>query len=180
MTSIPASYAMTQPEFAGGPEAPPVVTFAAGDTLYALPVERVQEILDLRPIAPLPNAPTHLLGLCEVRGAGVPVVDLRSLLGLGSAADTAQSRILVTWVQNGDMRLVIGIKTERVIEVTSLDEGRMQQMSGSDMLNWTDTAVLGIGKRNGAFVTLLDIDRLMDPARLASIAPSEARQGVLQ
>lgn len=180
MTLMPASSATLQPEFAARGETPPVVTFAAGEALYALPVERVQEILDLRPIAPLPNAPSHLLGLCEVRGAGVPVVDLRSLLALGPAEDTGQTRILVTWVQNGDARIVVGIKTERVIEVTALDEGRMQEMSGADMLNWTDNAVLGIGKRNGAFVTLLDIDRLMDPSRLVPSAWSDIRQGGLQ
>ncbi|AXQ92540.1 chemotaxis protein CheW [Cereibacter azotoformans] len=158
-------------------EAPSVVTFAAGQMLYALPVERVQEILDLRPIAPLPNAPAHLLGLCDVRGAGVPVVDLRSLLGLPPTEDTGHSRILVTWIGGAEERHVVGIKTERVIEVTTLDEGRMQHMSSADMLNWTDTAVLGIGKRNGAFVTLLDIDRLMDPSRLTVFA--EARQGLV-
>lgn len=180
MTSMPASIAMTQPDRSGRSEAPPVVTFAAGEMLYALPVERVQEILDLRSIAPLPNAPPHLLGLCEVRGAGVPVVDLRSLLGLAAAEDTTQSRILVTSVQNGDMRLVVGIKIERVIEVTALDEGCMQRMSGSDMLNWTDTAVLGIGKRNGVFVTLLDIDRLMDPNRVISVGQAGPGQAVPQ
>lgn len=180
MTLMSASVATTQPEFVGRAEAPPVVTFAAGETLYALPVERVQEILDMRPVAPLPNSPVHLLGLCEVRGAGVPVVDLRSLLGLGPVEDTGHTRILVTWVHNGDVRLMIGIKTERVIEVTALDEGRMQEMTGTEALNWTDTAVLGIGKRNGSFVTLLDIDRLMDPSRLAPAALGGARQGILQ
>ncbi|MGP3699293.1 chemotaxis protein CheW [Rhodobacter sp. NSM] len=177
MISMTASSAMTQPEEARPAEAPPVVTFAAGEMLYALPVERVQEILDLRPIAPLPNAPAHLLGLCDVRGTGVPVVDLRSLLGLPPAEDTGHSRILVTWVESASARHVVGLKTERVIEVTMLDDGRMQHMSSADMLNWTDTAVMGIGKRNGAFVTLLDIDRLMDPSRLGL---ADMRSGVLQ
>ncbi|ACM02844.1 chemotaxis protein CheW [Cereibacter sphaeroides] len=178
MISMTASSSTMQAEPTGPAEAPPVVTFMAGEALYALPVERVQEILDLRPVAPLPNAPAHLLGLCDVRGAGVPVVDLRSLLGLPPTEDTGHSRILVTWVASAGARHVVGLKTERVIEVTALDEGRMQRMSSADMLNWTDTAVMGIGKRNGAFVTLLDIDRLMDPSRLGLLA--DLRQGELQ
>ena len=177
MTMMPATAALTGAEPADRAEAPSVVTFATGESLYALPVDRVHEILDLRPVAPLPNAPAHLLGLCEVRGAGVPVVDLRRLLGLPPIEDNGHSRILVTWVRNGDERLVLGIKTERVIEVTALDEGRMQAMTGAEMLSWNDAAVMGIGKRNGSFITLLDIDRLLDPARLAG---AELRPGEIQ
>lgn len=147
-----------------------VVTFSAGPVLYAVPVDRVQEILDLQPITALPNAPPYLLGLADVRGVGVAVVDLRSLLGLPALQDTPQTRIIVTSVQSGvrpgAARVLIGLKTERVIEVTALDDGKLHPMEGADLLQWTDTAVVGIGRRNGGFVTLLDLDRLFDPARI--------------
>lgn len=150
-----------------------MVTFSAGAVLYAVPVDRVQEILDLQPITPLPNAPAHLLGLTDVRGVGVAVVDLRCLLGMPVQADTGQTRIIVTSVRSGAKRVMIGVKTERVIEVTTLDDGKLTPVEGVDLLQWTDTAVVGIGRRNGSFVTLLDIDRLFDPARIAAslVAP---------
>ena len=67
----------------------------------------------------MPNAPAHLLGIIDLRGANIPVVDLRCLLGRGAAGDTGQTRILVVWVAHGAGRAIIGIKTDRVIEVVS-------------------------------------------------------------
>ncbi|MFN4058775.1 MAG: chemotaxis protein CheW [Roseinatronobacter sp.] len=56
-----------------------IATFNTDGALYAVPVSRVQEILDLRPFAAMPNAPAHLLGIIDLRGANIPVVDLRPL-----------------------------------------------------------------------------------------------------
>lgn len=64
------------------------VTLGVGTDLFAAPVARVQEILDMRPIARLPQAPPHLLGMIDVRGQGVPVLDLRMTLGMPPADDT--------------------------------------------------------------------------------------------
>ena len=101
------------------------------------------------------------------------MVDLRCLLGMPVQADTGQTRIIVTSVRSGPNRVMIGLKTERVIEVTALDDGNLNPVEGAGLLQWTDSAVVGIGRRNGSFVTLLDLDRLFDPARIAAslVAP---------
>ena len=52
------------------------VTLGVAEELFAAPVAKVQEILDMRPIARLPQAPDTLLGMIDVRGQGIPVVDL--------------------------------------------------------------------------------------------------------
>ena len=69
-------------------ERPQYVTLGVAEELFAAPVEKVQEILDMRPIARLPQAPGTLLGMIDVRGQGIPVVDLRLTLGLPPARST--------------------------------------------------------------------------------------------
>lgn len=148
-----------------------VVTFNTDQSLYAVPVARVQEILDLRPVAAMPNAPAHLVGIIDLRGANIPVVDLRCLLGLAKGEDTAQSRILVVWIAHRGGRVVIGIKTDRVIEVTALDEPVLQPLEEVDLLRWSGSAIAGIGRRNGEVVSVLELDRLFDRLELG-VAPA--------
>ena len=54
--------------------------------MFAVPVELVLEILDMRPLFRVPEAPAHLAGLIDVRGQAVPVIDLRLKLGLAAAS----------------------------------------------------------------------------------------------
>src|SRR5690606_30814378 len=131
------------------------VTLGVADELFAAPVEKVQEILDMRPIARLPQAPDNLLGMIDVRGQGVPVLDLRLTLGLPPATDTENTRIIVLTLagQHGALRL--GLRADRVFEVSVLDEAELDPppvVSGT----WSGHCIAGIGRRNGRFVTVLD------------------------
>lgn len=138
-----------------------VLTLACDDELFALPVERVQEILDLRPVTRMPNAPAQLLGMIDVRGRGVAVADLRALLGMAPTADTDTSRIVVLWVQTEGRRTVVAFRADRVIEVTALD-GDIEPLPDAGLFNWRDRMIAGIGRRNGDLVTVLDMDRMFD------------------
>ena len=138
-----------------------VLTFSADGVLYAVPVQRVQEILDLQPVAPMPNSPSFMLGVTDLRGENVPVVDLRRLLGLMDAENTSQTRIVVVWITkpNGG-EFILGIRTDRVIEVTKLDEEELGVIDDGGILGWSGRVVTGIGRRNGEVVSVLDLDRL--------------------
>ncbi len=136
------------------------VTLGVAAELFAAPVEKVQEILDMRPIARLPQAPPNLLGMIDVRGLGIPVIDLRSTLGLPEAADTENTRIIVLALNGRDGELRLGLRADRVFEVTVLDEEQLDPppaVSGA----WSGHCIAGIGRRNGRFVTVLDLERLL-------------------
>lgn len=143
------------------------VTLGVADELFAAPVARVHEILELRPIARLPQAPANLLGLIDVRGAGIPVLDLRTTLGLPAVEDTPATRILVLFIRAAGQELQVGLKADRVFEVTVLDELDLDALPGLGILG-NGHAVAGIGRRNGAFVTVFDIDRLLGSDALLS------------
>ena len=150
---------------------PAVVTFRADAALYAAPVHRVQEILDLRPVAPMPNAPDHLLGIIDLRGTNIPVVDLRKLLGLAACEDTQQSRILVVSVNHRAQAMTIGVKTDRVIEVTLLDEDDLTPLHEADLLRWSGSPIAGIGRCKGDVVSVLDLDRLFARVDAMPVTP---------
>ncbi len=136
------------------------VTLRVAEELYAAPVERVQEILDVCPISRLPRAPAHLLGMIDVRGEGTPVFDLRATLDFPPTEDTVNTRIVVLFVQSGTGETRIGLRADRVIEVTALDADELDpppQIGRSNAAH----AIVGIGRRNGAFVTVLDLDHLL-------------------
>jgi purine-binding chemotaxis protein CheW len=136
------------------------VTLGVADEMFAAPVSKVQEILDMRPIARLPQAPAHMLGMIDVRGQGVPVVDLRLTLGLPPADDSENTRIIVLSLENDAGELRVGLRADRVFEVTVLDEGELDpppKISGAN----TGRCIVGIGRRHGKFVTVLDIERLL-------------------
>lgn len=141
-------------------ENPHYVTLGVAGELFAAPVVKVQEILDMRPIARLPQAPVNLLGMIDVRGQGIPVLDLRLTLALEPATDTENTRIIVLNVLTRGGELTVGLRADRVFEVTVLDSADLDPppaISGA----WTGDCIAGIGRRNGNFVTVLDLDRLL-------------------
>src|SRR6185312_10986776 len=99
------------------------VTLGLDDEVFAVPVELVREILDMRQPFRIPEAPAHLAGLIDVRGQAVPVVDLRLKLGLSPRPPSADTRILVLDVPVEGRDLSLGLIADRVFEVTALDPG---------------------------------------------------------
>src|SRR5690606_33819974 len=87
------------------------------DDPYALPIERVREIVRLRPITPVPRMPEAVLGVISLRGEIVQVLDLRRRLGLPPAeqGSSRQRRRIV--VLNGEDGQLAGLLVDRVSEV---------------------------------------------------------------
>src|SRR5271156_3135074 len=102
------------------------VTLGIDREVFAVPVETVLEILDMRELFRVPDAPAHLAGLIDVRGRGVPVIDLRVKLGLPAVAVTDGTRIMVLEVPVTGRQLVLGLVADRVYEVAPLDDGRLE------------------------------------------------------
>lgn len=136
------------------------VTLGVAEEIFAAPVTKVLEILDMRPVARLPRAPANLLGMIDVRGEGVPVLDLRLTLGMETAPDTENTRIVVLAINGQDGIVTLGLRADRVFEVTVLDHETLDPPPPISA-GWGDQVIEGIGRRNGEFVTVLDLDRLL-------------------
>jgi len=150
------------------------VTLGVAEERFAVPVERVQEILQVQRIARMPNAPPYFLGIIDVRGRSIPVVDLRLKLGLAAGQDTENTRIIVLRIDVEGRDVTIGLKTDRVFEVTLLD-GDLEPPPEIGTL-WRSDCIAGLGRRNGVFVTVLDLNRFFAAAETALVgAVAESR-----
>ena len=136
------------------------VTLGVAEEIFAAPVATVQEILDMLPIARLPRAPENLLGMIDVRDKGVPVLDLRLTLGMAPANDTENTRIVVLTIKGPEGPVTLGLRTDKVFEVTVLDAETLDPAPAISA-GWSGHCIAGIGRRNGKFVTVLDLDGLL-------------------
>jgi purine-binding chemotaxis protein CheW len=135
------------------------VTFSLGEEIFAVPVEVVREILDHEEPFKIPHGPDYLLGLRDVRGQGVPVIDLRLRLGLSRTEKTPHTRILVLDVPVGNKVLVLGLVADRVYEVVPFL--REQIEAAPDIgIRWRSDYISGVVRRNGGFVVIIDLARL--------------------
>jgi purine-binding chemotaxis protein CheW len=147
------------------------VTLGIDREVFAVPVETVLEILDMRTLFRVPEAPPHLAGLIDVRGRGVPVIDLRIKLGLPGLEVTDGTRIMVLEVPVTGRQLVLGLVADRVFEVAPLDDGRIDPPPDIGS-RWNSDYIRGVGRRGDNFVVVFDLARLFsdDAAVLAKSA----------
>ena len=131
-----------------------LLAFEIGGTPYAVPIERVREILRMRPITPIPRAPDVVMGVISIRGEVVEVIDLRRRLGLSASEPERRTRIVV--IHGFDGR-VTGCMVDRVQEVLRVPGDAIRPASEADAAN-----VTGLCKRGDAFVSMLDIDKVLD------------------
>jgi purine-binding chemotaxis protein CheW len=150
------------------------VTLGIGREVFAVPVDAVLEILDMRELFRMPDAPPHLAGLLDVRGRSVPVIDLRVKLGLPSASVTEGTRIMVLEIPIAGRQLVLGLIADRVYEVASLDGGRLEPPPDIGT-KWRSEYISGVGRRGEHFVVVFDLGQLFasdEHAFIGAAAPA--------
>ncbi|MBB5044951.1 chemotaxis protein CheW [Shinella fusca] len=142
------------------------VTFSLDNEVFAVPVSVVREILDHEDAFKIPHGPDYLLGLRDVRGQGVPVIDLRLRLGMSKTEKTPHTRALVLDVPIGEKILTLGLVADRVYEVVPF---RDEEIEGAPDIGvrWPSDYIAGVVRRNGGFVVIVDLARLFSGAEVA-------------
>jgi purine-binding chemotaxis protein CheW len=131
-----------------------LLTFEVDSTPYAVPVERVREIVRIRPITPVPNVPKEVRGVISLRGEIVQVIDLRLRLALPPTDPVRSTRIIVVHTENGK---VAGILVDAVREVSRVSEDSIRPSANSDT-----GSVEALCVRGDEFVSLMDLDQVLE------------------
>jgi purine-binding chemotaxis protein CheW len=142
------------------------VTFSLGEEIFAVPVDVVREILDHEDPFKIPHGPDYLLGLRDVRGQGVPVIDLRLRLGMSRTEKTPHTRILVLDVPVEGRVLALGLVADRVYEVVPFQSGQIEDAPDIG-IRWRSDYIAGVVRRNGGFVVIIDLARLFSDSGAA-------------
>ncbi|MDX2425164.1 MAG: chemotaxis protein CheW [Cycloclasticus sp.] len=141
------------------------LTFVLGDEKYAVKVVQVQEVLRYTSIAPVPGAPQEVLGIINLRGNVVTVVDARKKFGMPSKMVNDSSRIMMMDVQGH----IIGVLVDTVTEVIDLKDNEIE--STPEVSNSASSIfILGIANINDVLHILVSLDKLLNEQDLALLA----------
>jgi purine-binding chemotaxis protein CheW len=137
-----------------------VLTFVLGSQTYGVDILRVQEIRGFSAVTRIPQAPAHVLGVLNLRGSIVPIVDLRMRLSLERAEFTPVTVIIVLSVLAGSNRRDFGVVVDGVSDVVDVNETEMRAAPELGSRGAT-SYIRGLVTLQERMVVLLDIDRLI-------------------
>ncbi len=140
------------------------VTFRLGDETYGINVMMVQEVLRVSEIAPVPGAPDYVIGIINLRGNVVTVVDTRCRFGLPSRETDDLSRIVI--IESNEQ--VIGILVDSVAEVVELsgDDIEMAPNVGNEE---SSRYIQGVTSQNGELLILVDLNKFLSDEEVAEL-----------
>ncbi|NQZ06570.1 MAG: chemotaxis protein CheW [Algicola sp.] len=141
------------------------VTFRLENETYGINVMQVQEVLRYTDIAPVPGAPGYVLGIINLRGNVVTVIDTRSRFGLPFSDATDSTRIVIIEAE----KQVIGILVDSVAEVVYL---RTSEIDNAPNIGTDESAkfIQGVSNRDGQLLILVDLNKLLDEEEWDDIA----------
>ncbi|GAC1032930.1 chemotaxis protein CheW [Pseudomonas sp. No.21] len=154
------------------PDAPQqYLTFTLADEVFAVGTRSVREIIEYGHLTPVPMMPSCVLGVINLRGGVVPIMDLRQRLGAGHTAISRRSCIVILEVERDDLRQVMGILVEAVNAVVEIAAQDIEPAPRFGARIRTDF-IRGMAKLDGRLVVLLDIGQVLsldDLQRLAEV-----------
>ncbi len=162
--------ALVVAESAASSESEQVVSFRIGSEVMAINVGIVSEIVRMREITEVPQVPVFVQGVMNLRGHIIPVVNLRSRLGMPVAENTRSTRIVVVDVGTESVGMVV----DGVEEVVTFSADEISPPS--PVLVSVDTDfVRGIARRDTKLIVLLDVERVIstgEPSQSATALPA--------
>lgn len=136
------------------------LSFTLGDEEYGVDILRVQEIRSWEPVSRIPNVPSYEKGVVNLRGAIVPIIDLRERFDLGRSFYTPLTVVVVLQVRIGDKIRVMGVVVDTVSDVIDVDKKSIQSSPNFGTKVSTEF-INGLVSVNQRMVMLLDVDKLL-------------------
>lgn len=163
------------------PAAGKFLNFQLGQERYSLPVTEVREIIRVCPITPVPRMPAYHLGVINLRGKIVPVMDLRRRLHLPPAENLERACIIVVHRQTAQSPdQLIGLQVDVVEEVAFIGQEAIE--APPDFCDVIDGKfILGMAKSKDAVITILSIEELLEHGEThepAAPSPEKAEDGL--
>lgn len=137
------------------------LTFLLDSEEYGVDILRVQEIKGWDRVTPIPNTAHYVLGVINLRGAVVPIIDLRLRFGMPRAEYTKTTVVMVLRVAHGQTEQTMGFVVDAVSDVYSVAADQLRprpELGGAGEAQF----VKSLATVDGKMVILLDIDQLVD------------------
>ncbi|MEN9596484.1 MAG: hypothetical protein RL236_918 [Pseudomonadota bacterium] len=136
------------------------LSFVLGKEEYAVDILRVQEIRSWEPVSRVPNVPIYEKGVVNLRGAIVPIIDLRERFSLSKAEYTPLTVVVVLQTGSGNHTRIMGVVVDSVSDVISVERVEIQGAPdfGTKVSNEFINGLVSVNER---MVMLLDVDKLL-------------------
>jgi purine-binding chemotaxis protein CheW len=145
------------------------LTFMLAGENYAVEVDKVKEVLEFTKITHVPKMPPFMLGVINLRGSVVPVIDLRLKFGMDKTEKTVNTGIIVMEISFEGETVILGGLADSVQQVIDLDTANIEPAPriGTRL----DTQFIrGMGKYEDNFLIILDSDRVFSSAELFQVS----------
>lgn len=140
------------------------VTFRLKEEKYGIKVMQVQEVLRVTEIAPVPGAPSYVLGIINLRGNVVTVLDTRNRFGLPATEVDDSSRIII--IESEDQ--VVGILVDSVAEVVELHASQISQPPNVGNEE-SSQYIQGVASRENDLLIVVDLNKLLSEEEWAEV-----------
>jgi purine-binding chemotaxis protein CheW len=148
------------------------LTFKLEDEVFALDITKVREVLDFTAVTKVPRTPEFMRGVINLRGSVVPVVDLRLKFGMGKTEKTVNTCSIIVEVTVDNETTILGALADSVQEVMELGSDHIEPAPKIGTRLNTEF-IKGIGKRDGSFIIILDIDKVFSISELAEVQTAQ-------
>jgi purine-binding chemotaxis protein CheW len=171
----------TQPAAAArGSPAPPVqafqyLTFTLDSEIFAIGILAIKEIIAYSHLTTVPMMPTYVRGVINLRGAVVPVLDLSVRFGKAASPVTKKTCVVIIEIATAAERQDVGIVVDAVDSVLDIPSDQIEPPPAFGARIATDF-IEGMGKVNGRFVILLDVNSVLAPEEAALLRTEESAQ----
>ncbi|MEQ8167587.1 MAG: chemotaxis protein CheW [Candidatus Eremiobacterota bacterium] len=142
------------------------LSFTLGGELFALDIAKVREVLDYTRITHVPRMPDFILGVINLRGSVVPVVDMRLKFDMAKVDNTVNTCIVIVEVLLEGETIALGALVDAVQEVFNMEPSQIELPPRIGTKLKTEF-IKGMGKKDDQFVIILDIDRIFSMEELS-------------
>jgi len=148
------------------------VTFTLNEEQYAVAVRKVREVLEYTRITKLPRTADFMKGIINLRGSGVPVIDLRLKFGLEETPVGKETAIIVLDVDSRSGPVVVGVLADSVHEVVEITPDNVEPAPrfGTSL---SSEFIQGVGKSDSGFIIILDIDHIFNSDEVLMLKSQE-------
>jgi purine-binding chemotaxis protein CheW len=143
------------------------LTFQLGEELFAFDVLRTNEVLEVSQVTRVPGASDAMIGVINLRGSVVPVIDLRKRLAMTAKEYTIDTAIIIIDTEYGEEKVIIGVLVDAAKQVIMLDKSQLEAPPKVGM-NLNTEYITAIGKHDNSFIILLNSDKIFSEKELVA------------
>ncbi|OGR07799.1 MAG: hypothetical protein A2511_05015 [Deltaproteobacteria bacterium RIFOXYD12_FULL_50_9] len=142
--------------------------FSLSGQEFGVNIKKIKEIISLMEITTVPNMPEHVCGVVNLRGKVVPIIDLKSKLGIKRVEGTVRDCILVVESKHQNVSTTFGFIADQVNRILTIDSQDIDTDCRTGIMNTSD-CIAGIARVDRGTRILIDIDyafNMLDYAKI--------------